>query len=224
MQSFKYVEVPSLSSLYFQDGRLPNVGADYTRLPQLRRHKWTAEEKRVLYILSSHFTNPSSELWRVFNAYFKERRQRWLGPRRNAWECMRSFMMKRRQYRVSCTETAARRIRCEILSTALLVGIRLLPKYGGVPCTPVRRRGGRRVSLGEGSEPSGEDDRDRLQDTSAEQNTVRRKLFDVQDTPGEKRIIANNGLLTPPSTAKKNNRNQQTETQIQNPIPSIVFR
>ncbi|KAL9015618.1 MAG: hypothetical protein Q9180_008852, partial [Flavoplaca navasiana] len=96
--------------------------------------------------------------------------------------------------------------------------------YGGVPCTPVRRRGGRRVSLGEGSESGGEDDGDRFRDTSAEQNTVRRKLFEVQDTPGEKRITANNGLLTPPSTAKKNNRNQQTKSQTQTPIPSIAFR
>ncbi|KAL8884980.1 MAG: hypothetical protein Q9215_007081, partial [Flavoplaca cf. flavocitrina] len=224
MQSFKYIKVPSLSSLYIQDGRLPNLGADYTRLPQLRRHKWTLEEKQVLYVLSSQFTNPSSELWAVFNAHFKERRPRWLGPRRNAWECMRSFLTKSRRKRVSCTETAARRVRCELLSTTSVLGIRLLPKYDGVPMTPVRRRGGRRVSLGEGSESGGEDVGDYGQDAPEELDCVRRKLFDVQETPQGKGIIVTDGLLTPPSTAKKNNRNQQTRTQTQTPIPSIAFR
>ncbi|KAI4273787.1 MAG: hypothetical protein L6R38_006249 [Xanthoria sp. 2 TBL-2021] len=57
------------------DGRLPNVGADYSRIPRLRRHKWSPEEKQVLYILSSNYDNPSGELWRIFNAHFKERRR-----------------------------------------------------------------------------------------------------------------------------------------------------
>lgn len=221
MQLFKYVKVPSLSSLYYHDGRLPNVGADYTRLPQLRRHKWTAEEKRVLYVLSSCFKNHSSEMWRVFNAYFEKRRPRWLGPRKSAWECMRSFLIRPGWMRVSCTETAARRVRCELLSTASLVGVKLLPKYGGFPKTPVRGRGGRRVECSEGSESS---DGDCLQDTSPEQNTVRRKLFDIQDTPRGKGMTVTNGLLTPPSTVKKNSTRQQTEIQTQSPVPSIAFR
>ena len=224
MQQFKCVEVPTLSSLYIQDGRLPNLGADYTRLPQLRRHKWTLEEKRVLYVLSSYFANPSKELWMLFNAYFRERRPRWLGPRRNAWECMRGFLTKSRWKRVSCTETAARRIRCELLSTASLVEIRLLPKYGCCPATPFRRRGGRQALCSSDSSSRGEDDGDRFQDTSPEQNTVRRKLFQVQDTPQGKGVTANNGLLTPPSTAKKNSTNQQTNIRTPTPIPSIAFR
>ncbi len=133
-------------------------------------------------------------------------------------------MMKSGRYRVSCTETAARRIRCELLSTASWVGIRLLPKYGGVPATPVRRRGRRGVSCGEGSESSGEDDGDYGPDASEESNSVRRKLFDVQGIPRGKGIIVTNGLLTPPSTAKKNSTDRQTKIQTPTPIPSIAFR
>ncbi|KAL9626343.1 MAG: hypothetical protein Q9204_007382 [Flavoplaca sp. TL-2023a] len=224
MQSFKYIKVPLLSSLYIQDGRLPNLGADYTRLPQLRRHKWTLEEKQVLYVLSSHFTNLSRELWAVFNAHFKERRPRWLGPRKIAWETMKVFMMKPGQSRVSCTETAARRIRCELLSTASLIGIRLLPKYGGCPATPVRRRRGRQALYSLDSSSSGEDDGDHGLSASEESNSVRRKLFDVQDTPQGKGITVTNGLLTPPSTAKKHSTNQQTKIQTPSPVPSIAFR
>ena len=224
MQQFKCVEVPTLSSLYIQDGRLPNLGADYTRLPQLRRHKWTLEEKRVLYVLSSCFANPSKELWMVFNAYFRERGPRWLGPRKIAWETMRSFMMKSGRCRVSCRETAVRRIRCELLSTASVVGTRLLSKYGGVSTAPARRRGGRRVSSGESSSSNGEDDGDYGQDAHEEKDSVSRKLFKVQDTPRGKGITVTDGLLTPPSTAKKNDRHQQARIQTQTSVPSIAFR
>lgn len=151
MQSFKHVRIPTLSSLYVQDGRLPNVGADYSRIPRLRRHKWSPEEKQVLYILSSNYDNPSGELWRIFNAHFKERRRCWLGPRKKAWETMRVFNLKPLRYRVWWTDSASRRVETELTRTALLIGIQLLPKHHDIPSTPVRRRRKRMSSRGPSS-------------------------------------------------------------------------
>lgn len=197
MQSFKHVRIPSLSSLYVQDGRLPNVGAaDYSRIPRLRRHKWTAEEKQVLYLLSSNYNNPSGELWRIFNAHFRERRRHWLGPRKTAWETMRVFNMDPLRYRVWWTDSVSRRVETELARTALSIGIQLLPKYDGIPSTPVRRRRKRMSLCGPGS---------------------------VESAPSAKRATVTNGLLTPPPTAKKN-RKLRSKIQTNAPVPSIAFR
>ncbi|KAL8851147.1 MAG: hypothetical protein Q9221_003950 [Calogaya cf. arnoldii] len=220
MQSFKYVRIPSLSSLYVQDGRLPNLGADYSRIPRLRRHTWSPEEKQVLYILTSHFNNPSTVLWKVYNAHFKERRRRWLGPRKSAWETMRVWNMNPLRYRVWWTESASRRVCTELTKTALAIGIQLSPNNDIIPLTPVRRSGKR---YGLSSVSTVEDGLGSVQSTSPERSTVRRKLFDAYSAPGAKRATVTNGLLTPPSSAKKT-RTWKSRIQTATAVPSIAFR
>ncbi|KAL8646828.1 MAG: hypothetical protein Q9226_006694 [Calogaya cf. arnoldii] len=202
------------------DGRLPNVGADYSRIPRLRRHTWSPEEKQVLYILSSHFNNPSTELWKVFNAHFKERRRRWLGPRKSAWETMRVWNMNPLRYRVWWTGSVSRRVCTELMRTALSVGVQLLPNYDVIPSTPVRRS---RKGHGSSSVSTVEDGLDSLQSTSQERSTARRKLFDAYSAPGAKEATLTNGLLTPPPTAKKA-RTWKSRIQTATAVPSIAFR
>ena len=223
MQSFHHIRVPSLSSLYTLDGRLPTLGSqDYSRIPRLRRHKWTAAEKQVLYLLNATYSNnnPPGELWTVFNAFFQEgRRPRrgWVGPRRTAWETMRVFIMDPVRYCPWWTGAEARRVRGEIERVAEGVGVRLLGKG---PLTPVRGRGKRVLSGGRGSVSSVADDLHSVRSTSPEQGTVRRELFDADSA---KRAAVTNGLLTPPPTVKKNGKwKSKSETDI--PVPSIAFR
>lgn len=218
MQTFQHVSIPPLSSLYILDGRLPTLGSsDYNRIPLLRRHKWTAAEKQVLYLLNGTYKNPAGELWRVFNAFFKEGRERWVGPRRRAWETMRGFNMDPVRYRVELTGAEARRVRGEIERVAVGVGVRLLGKGG--PLTPVRGRGKRR---GPGSVSSVGDGLHSVRSTSPEQGTVRRKLFDADDS-AKRATVTTNGLLTPPPTVKKNGR-WKSEREMDIPVPSIAFR
>ncbi|KAI4252832.1 MAG: hypothetical protein L6R42_007817, partial [Xanthoria sp. 1 TBL-2021] len=224
MQSFKHVRIPSLSSLYVQDGRLPNVGAaDYSRIPRLRRHKWTAEEKQVLYLLNGNYDNPSGELWRIFNAHFRERRRHWLGPRKTAWETMRVFNIYPLRYRVWWTDSVSRRVETELARTALSIGIQLLPKYDDIPPIPIRRRRKRMSLCGPSSVSTVEIGLQSLRSTSPEQSTVRRNLFGVHSTPSAKRATVTNGLLTPPPTAKKN-RKWKSRVRTNAPVPSIAFR
>ena len=222
MQSFKHVKVPSLSSLYTLDGRLPTLTSDdYNRIPRLRRHKWTPAEKQVLYLLNSHYANnPHGELWTVFNVFFKERRPRWVGPRRTAWETMRVFMMNPVRFRVWWTGAEARRVRGEIERVALRVGVRLLGKG---PLMPVRGRGKRR---GPGCVSSvAADGLHSVRSMSPEQEgTVGRKLFDADNAPGGKRArVTTNGLLTPPPTVKKKG-NWKSNSEMDIPVPAIAFR
>lgn len=225
MQSFQHVRVPSLSSLYILDGRLPTLGSeDYSRIPRLRRHKWTAAEKQVLYLLNSHYANPPGELWRVFNAFFRASHRRprgWVGPRRRAWETMRVFNMNPLRYRVDWTGAEARRVRGEIERVAEGVGVRLLGKgCGGGPLTSVRGRGRGVSARGTGRETPVADGLHSVRSMSPEQGTVRRKLFDADSA---KRARVTNGLLTPPPTVKKNGK-WKSKSQTDIPVPSIAFR
>ena len=225
MQSFKHVKVPSLSSLYILDGRLPTLTSDdYNRIPRLRRHKWTPAEKQVLYLLNSHYANPPGELWRVFNVYFKEWRPRWVGPRKRAWETMRLFMMNPVRYCPWWTGAEARRVRGEIERVAVGVGVRLLGKG---PLTPVRGRGKR---SGAGSVSSVADGLHSVRSVSPDHGgTVRRKL--LFDADGAKRVkqatVTTNGLLTPPPTVKKKKKKKgewKSRSEMDIPVPAIAFR
>lgn len=222
MQSFKHVKVPSLSSLYTLDRRLPTLTSDdYNRIPRLRRHKWTPAEKQVLYLLNSHYANPPGELWRVFNVYFKEWRPRWVGPRKRAWETMRLFMMNPVRYCPWWTGAEARRVRGEIERVAVGVGVRLLGKG---PLTPVRGRGKR---SGAGSVSSVADGLHSVRSVSPDHGgTVRRKLFDAESAKRVKQAtVTTNGLLTPPPTVKKKrNGKWKSNSGMDIPVPSIAFR
>lgn len=223
MQSFHHISVPSLSSLYTLDGRLPTLGSqDYSRIPRLRRHNWTAAEKQVLYLLNATYSNnnPPGELWTVFNAFFKEGRPRrgWVGPRRTAWETMRVFIMNPVRYCPWWTGAEARRVRGELERVARGVGVRLLGKgWGGGSLTPVRGRRSRRP----GSVSSVGDGLHSVRSMSPEQGTVRRKLFDADSA---KRAAVTNGLLTPPPTVKKKNGKWKSESETDIAVPSIAFR
>ncbi|KAL8997935.1 MAG: hypothetical protein Q9169_002928 [Polycauliona sp. 2 TL-2023] len=238
MQQFKHVKIPSLSSVYTQDGRLPNVGSDYSRIPRLPRHKWSDDEKQTLHILHTNYPNPSHELWVLFNSHFTERRRHWTPPRKSAWVTMSSFIAKKRYFRVWWSESAARRVRSELQRTALSNGIRLLSKDHNLnPSTPIRqqqrRKRFRSVSLDSATSIANEEEEDddddddgihSLQSAKPEpKSQVRRKLFDTSRPPVAKGAILANGLPTPPPIAKKASRwNSKIQAPI--PIPSIVFR
>ncbi|KAL8778274.1 MAG: hypothetical protein Q9213_007494 [Squamulea squamosa] len=220
MQRFEHVRVPTLSSLYFQDGRLANVGADYSRIPRLRRHLWSPEEKQVLYVLNTHYQNPTSELWRVFKTEFAGRRSR---PRRTAWETMRCYIANPARYHVWWSSRAEKVLRARVESTALSIGIRLLPKANSVPTTPSSKRKRTLPSSVCRSSSDSEVDWDSSDSASPSQSTVKRKLLKNSNTPKARRATVANGLLTPPSTAKKSTK-KRTRQEADVVVPSIAFR
>ena len=221
MQKFKNVTIPSLSSVYVHDGRLANMGSDYSRIPRLRRHNWSAEEKQVLYLLNSTFDNHSTELWKVYKAYFARKSRRRIMPRRCAWETMRAYIANPTRYRVWWTRATTRRLRAEIEKIALSVGVRLLPKQEDeTPSTPARRIRKRVSSPSLSGTSDGDHDRDL---ESSEGDNTKRKLFQEPGTPQARSAKFKLGLLTPPSSQVKRASGGR---QVGSPrvVPSIAFR
>ncbi|KAL8767326.1 MAG: hypothetical protein Q9209_006164 [Squamulea sp. 1 TL-2023] len=205
MQRFAYVRVPTLSSLYSEDGRLANVGADYSRIPRLRRHSWSPEEKQVLYVLNTYYQNPTSDLWRTFKAEFAGRRSM---PRRTAWNTMRCYIANPSRYHVWWSSRDYQVLRARVESTALSIGIRLLPKANSAPTTPNSKRKRTLRSSVCSSSSDGEVGWDSSDSASPGESNVKRKFFKNSNTPQARRATVANGLLTPPSTAKKSTKRQ----------------
>lgn len=197
MPIFKCVRIPSLSALYFEDGRLPDVGSDYTWIPCPRRHSWTREQKQVLYVLSSHYKNPSIDLWRVFKARFARSGHL---PRRKSWDTMRNYNSNPTRYRAWWSETAGHRLRVELQTLASSISIQLLPKAQGTSPTNYRRRGRRPYLCSRTNTSVSNDEWDSSESTSLASKDPGRKLFGEPATPRACPTKLISGLLTPPPT------------------------
>ncbi|KAL8730843.1 MAG: hypothetical protein Q9166_003770 [cf. Caloplaca sp. 2 TL-2023] len=209
MPFFKCVRVPSLSSIYVLDGRLPNLGADYAWIPQLRRHVWGRDEKQVLYVLDTHYENTSADLRKVFHAYFAGRSM----PRRSAWNAMRIYIANPSRYRKWWTEAAAHRLRAKLRATASSIGIRLLPKSGEAPKNQTHKRRRRAPSPSSSNSSISDDNWNQSESLSDK----------VPVTPRVARPKGVGGLLTPPSTQPKSNRIGK-QVRAVGPVPPIAFR
>ncbi len=117
--------MPTLSSLYQEDPRLPNTGADYSRIGGPRRYKWSPEEKQILYVLSRYYKNEAVEVWKVFLSFFAETYRHSVRPRKSAWNTMRQWNMNPVRYSVWWGATTTTRIKAQLEREALKIGVRL---------------------------------------------------------------------------------------------------
>lgn len=225
-QSFLHVKVPSLESLYIEDGRVPDFGRDYTHVTRPRRHLWSAKEKQVLYILNRHYENGFDDLWKVFNAFFADKFRRSPGPRRRSWESMRNHSVHPGRYHIWWTLPETRRLQAKLEKTASNIGIGLRAGARShvkvSASTPRKRRCTSSPSVGSESCNSGwNSDEFETDDEDILRTCMNPRPYDNSWTPrasvkGADRGI---GLLTPPCTRKRA-RSRSTPTL----VPPIAFR
>lgn len=230
MSFLSHVQIPALSAVYIIDGRLPDVGADYTPIARPRRHAWTSNEKQILHILTQGYGNDSPDLWEVFKSYFAEKYRREPKPRRSAWEAMKSHISHPSRYRVWWSDRTSLRVKYRLGKTALSIGIRLQPKVQNTLKSPASRRKQRlpspATSISSASELNSyfsscdSTDEELYQDTSGRRSTNR------PITPKAKQAEQNklvSGLLTPPPTRTKS-RVSNKLVQADVVVPPIAFR
>ena len=206
-----YICVPSLSSLYIKDGRLPDVGNDYSRISRPKSHRWSPEEKQVLFILNKYYANKSVDLWKIFCAHFQKRYQRLPKPRRTAWESMRNFNAHPSRYIVSWSLATTERLRVLLEHEASTINIILLPSaqncYQKKTLVFKRRRFTPTPSASSSS----------LEAISTQ------KALAHPVTPDTQRLSQWNGLLTPPSSGQITQKRGK-QSVIHRQIPRIAFR
>ncbi|KAL8691687.1 MAG: hypothetical protein Q9218_003143 [Villophora microphyllina] len=211
-----YIRIPPLSSVYLTDTRVPDVGADYTRLRGPRRHTWTREEKQVLCTMNEIFDNPSAELWEIFGAYFAEKYRYAPRPRKRAWLSMKSHLIHLVKHRKGWTQKAPLRIKNRLVNVASRIGIRLHTKPQNTPVKSSAHHRKRAPSADLSTTAlSGND---WSSDSSESLNVTAHDL-----TPQARRAVPVSGLLTPPPTQKKSTAGTQA-AQMDRPIPPIAFR
>ncbi|KAL8941152.1 MAG: hypothetical protein Q9216_002417 [Gyalolechia sp. 2 TL-2023] len=225
-QFLDHIEIPSLRSLYVEDGRLPDVGKDYTHIARPRRHLWSPEEKQILYILDKHYRNKTADIWKVFNLHFADKFSRLPKPRKKSFESMRNHNANPSRYRVWWTLPTTRRLQARLEREALSIGI-TLQAVGRKPfevSALIPRK--RRYVLSPSDTPNGSDlewDSNQLEtDTEDIRRTrVIRNPYNTSRTTASRaqKVNRESGLLTPPST-RKSNRQRSTIT----PVPPIAFR
>lgn len=211
-----HILVPSLDSLYVQDNRLPNVGADYSRIAGPPRHLWTWQEKMILYILTASYRNPSPDLMKVFNLYFSTRSPGFLMPRQSAWMTMAAFITNPARYRVWWGESTTQQLKDELERLASTTDIELQPAVRNTAQATINRRR-RLVSPSTTSTSSSGDqwELDRSDITDDEAHGIPR-------TPRAPNVNFANGLLTPPPTSS--HRARTGPAPIARAIPPIAFR
>ncbi|KAL8937363.1 MAG: hypothetical protein Q9211_003725 [Gyalolechia sp. 1 TL-2023] len=226
MSQFLYhVKIPSLSSLYVEDGRLPDVGKDYTNIARPRRHLWSREEKRILHILDKYYKNNTADIWKVFSHYFADRFSRLPKPRRKSFESMRSYNRHPLRYHVGWTIPTTKRLQARLEQEASTIGINLqaVARTNFEVSTLTFRKRRRAPSPSVTSDSSGADwDSDQFETNEDIRRTCRiRKPYDTSQTPRAHAHEASrqNGLLTPPSSGKENR-----QISIDTPVPPIAFR
>lgn len=145
MSVFSHVQIPPLSSLYFRDDRVPDIGADYSRLRGPKRFKWSPQEKKEVLYLLNDFDNPCAELQKIFHAYFAKKYSNGFKPRKAAWQSMSNHIA----HEVSRGKWSHRRVfrqtRAKLASVVKSVGIQLLPKPHADPV--FKSRSHRRTNL-----------------------------------------------------------------------------
>ena len=208
MAFFNYVKVPSLSEAYNVDERVPDVGANYPKHPFLRRHKWKAEEKEVLVLLRSVYSNSSMDLFKVFMRYFHFENSPWNCPRPKAWDAMWSFL--RQSY--NPIERTAGKI-ASIEAAAFEIGVRLNLQNGQSHLTITQRH--RYQTFYDWSSVEPEYGDNSLEAVSSFCRTPRREEY-----------VLPTGLMTPPSTSKRILKEFRTRRSDNHSIvkPPIVFR
>ncbi|KAL8907750.1 MAG: hypothetical protein Q9207_001233 [Kuettlingeria erythrocarpa] len=199
------VRVPPLASLYQEDPRLPNTGADYTRIGGPRRYKWSPEEKQILYILSRYFKNEAVDLWKVFLAFFAKRYRISTRPRKSAWNTMRVWNLNSERYSVWWGAITTTRLKAKLEQQAARIGIRLQLVLRGDPKSRPSRKRKLSRSSGSTSNSDGGWDTENTEaaDHQSRQTGVLRTYQDNPQTPRQQRF-----------------RTAQTSR----PIPSIAFR
>ncbi|KAL9029039.1 MAG: hypothetical protein Q9196_002675 [Gyalolechia fulgens] len=188
MSQFLYhVKIPSLSSLYVEDGRLPDVGKDYTNIARPRRHLWSREEKRILYILDKYYKNNTADIWKVFSHYFADRFSRLPKPRRKSFESMRSYNRHPLRYHVGWTIPTTKRLQARLEQEASTIGINLqaVARTNFEVSTLTFRKRRRAPSPSVTSDSSGADwDSDQFETNEDIRRTCRiRKPYDTSQTP-----------------------------------------
>ncbi|KAL8717201.1 MAG: hypothetical protein Q9225_005536 [Loekoesia sp. 1 TL-2023] len=221
--SFSHVQVPTLASVYYEDGRLADVGGDYTSIARPKRRLWSNEEKQVLYILNQFYDNDSAELWKVFDAYFAERYKRLPKPRPTAWESMKSYNASPLRYRVLWDTATTERLKAKLEEKAATIGIdlRMASQIHSKAQLPLSRRRQFTPSISSTSESDGGWDSDKSEAADAGEDLRDRKAYDQLQTPRVQRYKEANGLLTPPASI---NTRGNRRTRLDRPVPPIAFR
>lgn len=230
MSFFSHVRVPSLSSVYFRDDRVPDVGADYSRLSALKRYQWSRQEKEVLYLMSD-FDNSSIQLWAIFRAYFAEKYSKAPKPRKPAWEAMRNYLAhKARHSKQSTHSFALRRAKARISSVAVSIGIQLHTKAQTGPVAKSRLQKQKKAPSPDRSDtsPSENDwssDGSNYFDDVTDQSPAILIPPELHSTPSASRVFPLGGLLTPPSTDRKEHRIWGTQGgETDEGVPQLAFR
>ncbi|KAL8663496.1 MAG: hypothetical protein Q9202_003806 [Teloschistes flavicans] len=230
MSFFSHVRVPSLSSVYFRDDRVPDVGADYSRLSALKRYQWSRQEKEVLYLMSD-FDNSSIQLWATFRAYFAEKYSKGPKPRKLAWEAMRNYLAhKARHSKQSTHSFALRRAKARISSVAVSIGIQLHTKAQTGPLSKSRLQKQKKVPSPDRSDtsPSENDwssDGSNYSEGVTDQSPAILVPPELHSTPSASRVFPLGGLLTPPSTDRKKHRIWGTQGGgTDKGVPQLAFR
>ncbi|KAL8918234.1 MAG: hypothetical protein Q9208_007462 [Pyrenodesmia sp. 3 TL-2023] len=222
---FSHVQVPSLGALYWEDGRLPNNGADYTRIGGPRRYLWSREEKRVLYILSKFYKNGVVDLWRVFNACFTDKYRQSPRPRRSAWNTMRVWNLDPRRYSVWWGAATTARFKAQIEQQALRIGIRLQPVLKGDPKSTHSRKRRSSQSPSSTSNSDGDWDTNDTEDAGllGLPGGMIKKNPRIPQTPRSKHPQLARSLPTPPSS-QSFSRKVAPAWIVRPSIPPIAFR
>ncbi|KAL9582663.1 MAG: hypothetical protein Q9212_003166 [Teloschistes hypoglaucus] len=217
-----HVQIPSLSSLYFRDDRVHDIGADYSQLRGPKRYNWSRHEKEVLNHMND-FDNSSTQLQEVFHAYFAGKYANSQKPRKAAWDSMRSHIAHQLRHSKSSDRRVSRGTRTRIASIAVSIGIQLHPKAHTGPI--VKSRPHRKKDLPAVSETSLSDNDWSSEGPECSDDTLNQSLAKA-GTPGVHSTHPPlRGLLTPPSTNAKKHRVWGAQREgTDEGIPPIVFR
>lgn len=194
---FSHVQLPSLSSLYFKDDRVLDIGADYSPLRGPKRYMWSRQEKEILYLLND-FDNPSAELQKIFHAYFAKKYASGFKPRKAAWQSMSTYIAYEVRHGKRPHRRVSRETRAKLANVARLVGIQLIPKpHAG---SVVKSRLPRKAKLpGPALGTTTASENDWSSEGSEYFEDTHNQSLANKSTPR----IPLGGLLTPPSTNQK---------------------